>query len=1510
MATRSSDTAEQAVEQAAEQPDVGTGNAEESGASPPKSTSPLSPPSCTASTPLSSTFSPLPSVSLAEQASTTPLSVNPSDTSSPSDPVGGAKRPVTPQGATRLLTPSKSMEALRRTGNLSRNSGGNSTSNNNHGSTVPVASAAVAGPTPSVSAMVESFEELHRKNSNSNLGYELLRTKSAGRQRPAALVSPPSTLPHSPSASCSPSPSPANNESVAGELFSTEDGLGAAADQQKPGPQESENGIPPQTAAAATSNNPAPSAPASDAAQAHDGPSLPASSALADPPSPRTVVADTALVRPTPSAGSSPQRHSRTFSNPFGQPIVRSSSDASVSLSHPTPDSNKLSQAGSYLGNIAALEATAERMSMTSSIEDAIREEHNELKRSESRRSSILRARATSVSDNGSVHGQGPLSATSRQNSILGINSAARSGGYSPGGFVMNPNHHHHSTSSASGRLRSGSKASSTGLPPNIPEDADTSGAPADHERQPEYRFLPRHGPGKASTKSVASRISLAQIAELEHPTTLTKEAFDEADRAAAAGGFPDVDDDIRNSARQIIEAEFASGADEHMPEYHGFYGEPTRRLQLHQPDQYEPQHYGGHRLDDDRPTTSGSGTTYEQAQAAFGDFDGVHCDPDTADSAPQPGAERRQTLLPPQPVPGPQPTTYIDPVTGQQMLYYPAPVPAMLNLPPKLSKKPKKPARDARHSQLASAAPKPARESRFQLPDPTAPLRGSEDGGLSLGSMLGKSDEDQESTPRPSGTEEREASYHAQAGQREIRQPPRLTDRENRKSRPMPADGMPPQLRASAFFELPPEAPQIPVQGGSATDTLDTLLDASTVAPVSAFTDHVFAGKLGAEVYGPAKKKRTKKAAPQPAEAAAPDAKAKRRTLVKRNSSGALLEQGAEDDKPKRRTLVKRNSSGNLLDPNSEKKRATRFSLFGTKSANAESDNDNDDDDRQKSGRNNEHEDDDSRSESASSDQQLVQGEADEGETETEEEEPVYQGPPTTLLAELQLRKQQDKQRTRPVTSVDGMRTTLLELNAVAEVERKARHGKRVTLAWEDTAAAQHRQEEEEDEDVPLGMLLAAKAAAPGGGANRATMDISTLMSEVHRPLGLMERRELEENEPLSRRRARLQGRLTEELPTSLTALQKRISHMPGAAPMGMRSQSRLNLPLPQGGGSSRAGSMVGSRPGSAAGTPGEDVEPEIEGETLAARKARLAAENPLPVARPVSSTFSAELLREFGPEENNKTETEETEKKANQKNGTHSRTLSRDTAAVPEEEETLGQRRRRLQREREAREREMAFNTLNGGTTPLGFQPPNGLNAIHPATRPGLMPLVTPSAAPSAGLSQVLNTVGSNRPMTMDPREQERLRREAEAAQRQREMDAKMAVLRAQMPTSLATPSTGARSGGFMGGMFNDGSAGARQSLLGGGGGGMQRPMTQYHHQQQQQQRTSTLLGPQVGSGMYGGSTPNLGVYPNGAGPSLSVNALPSYGMPVGAGGQGGGGGGGGHMDMVERWRQGVMP
>ncbi|KAK3293667.1 uncharacterized protein B0H64DRAFT_218210 [Chaetomium fimeti] len=1459
---------------------------------PPDSASPLSPVSHATSTTVASpaspaspsSSSPLPSVALADQTFT-PLSIDTSDFY-PSDNMGGGKSPASLE-AGRLLSTSKSMEHLRRTGNLSRSSSN---------STAPAASAS-AGPPTIVGAMVESFEALHASKSSATLGYELLRSKSA-EQRPVGPVSRPSSISPSPSVSRSSSPSPTKDASVLDATLAS-GGLGTA-DQKEPIAAQDKtitDTAVPQTAAATP--DPDPSAPISSVSQAHDAPGLPFSSAPA--PRPSTVVADTALIRPTPSS-SQPQRRSRAASTPIRPPIVRTSSNASLSLSHPAPDPNKLSQAGNFLGNIAALEATAERLSMTSSIEDAIREEHNELKRTESRRSSILRARAASTSDSGSVHGQSQLSVASRQNSILGINNAARSGGYSPGGFVMSP---HHSMSAASGRLRSGSKASSIGMPSHIPGNADMGGALADLEHSQEFRFLPRHGPGKASTRSVASRLSLAQIAELEHPTTLTREALDEADRAAAAGETPDVEETIRSSAHQFIEAEFAQEANGPEPSYESR-GDPTPRLQLHQPDEYQAyQPYRPPpRIEDDRPTTSGSGGTYEQAQAAFGDFDGVHCDPDTGNLAPKPDPGHYDPPARPHGTLAARPTTYFDPGTGQQMMFYPAPVPAMLNLPPKLSKKPKAPVRATQRSQVVSGVPKATRESRVWLPDPTEGLHRSNDDAPFMGELLGERSTDADLTPQPSGMEPERPDYLAHARhpseastihpppeQREIRRPQRIADADNRKSHTIAADGMPPQLRASAFFDLPSEPHKVDVKDGSAMTTLDSLLDASAAAPVSAFTDHVFAGKLGAEVYGPEKKKKAKKAQP-PITPTTPasEEKPKRKTLVKRNSGNHLLDTA----EPKRKTLVKRNSNGNLLDVNPEKKRASRFSLFGAKHADDESD----DDARPKSARRSV--DDDARSRESASPDRLSPDADEETETESEEEGPVYQGPPTTLLAELQLRKQQDKLRTRPLYHTDGMRSTLLELDAVAEVERKARHGKRVTLAWEDPSAAPQRDEEDDDE-VPLGMLFAAKSAAPGG-STRLTMDISTLMSEMHRPLGLMERREIEENEPLSRRRDRLQGRVEEQGPASLAVLQKRMSHMPG-----MRSQSRLNLGLPQPGGS-RAGSMLGSRPGSAVGNQPEGSEPEVEGETLAARRARLAAENPLPRTRPVSSSFSAELLKEFGPGE-------EGDAQKLSANASHSRNVSRDTngggggdgaagaengSPVPEEEETLGQRRRRLQREREAREREMAFSTLNRAATPLG---------MHADTPPRARPAPT---AP-VGMAGILGAVGNGgNLMLMDPREQERLRREAEGARHRQDMDVKMAAMRAQMPTSLTAPSVGGHAGGYMGGRFNDGGGGTgAQSGLGYGGGMLGMGVQQ---QQQQPQRSSTFLGGQgVGMGMgqsaYGGSTPNLGMYQNGAAASMSVNALPlqgagGYPMPIA------GGGGQGHMDMVERWRQGVMP
>ncbi|SPQ27052.1 c77d43ff-35e8-4b45-ab8f-e0d2581913d2 [Thermothielavioides terrestris] len=1508
MAVRDKDTAGDVT-------DDGASHAEAALLLPPNSAPSLSPKSETTTptmvSPASST-SPVPFVSLAEQTFT-PLSMDANDFF-PSDPANagadrpGTRSPAVPEKET-LLTKAKSLEQLRRDGSLSRSSSN---------STAPTASAAGRGGATIVSAMVESFEALHAATRNANLGYELLRSKSQG-QRPAGLASPPSTLSPSPSFSRSPSPSPAARAPVPDSQQPTADaGLGTAG-PKTPVAGADEGNAAPQTAGATL--NPGPSAAVLLPPNAHDASGLPSSAPSSLDGPPPTVVADAPLIRPTPST-SQPESRSRAVSHPSRPPTVHTSSTASLSLSHPAPDPDKLSQAGGFLGNIAALEATAERLSMTSSIEEAIREEHNELKRSESRRSSILRARAraASASDTGSIYGQPQLSVGSRQNSILGTNNAARSGGYSPGGYVMNP---HHSLSAASGRLRSGSKASSIGMPLHIPEPADPAGSAGEGEHTQEFRFLPRHGPGKASTRSVASKLSLAQIAELEHPTALTQEVLDEADRAAAAGDSPEDDENIRASAHQFIEAEFAHEVDALLPaQGHGVHDEQPPRLQLHQPDQY--QQFEARRTDDDRPTTSGSGTTLEQARAAFGDFDGVHCDPEADSFAPRPDPDLDPRAPPRhQAAPAPRPTSYFDPVSGQQMHYYPAPVPAMLNLPPKLSKKPKAPAPNLRRSQVVSTVPRPPRESRSWLPNPVEGLRTSHDGGPFMAEYLGGQNVSNPSSLRSGmgGETPKEPSHarHASEATIHVPQPPpeqkggmqpsqHPAEAENRKSRPIRVDGLPPQLRASVFFDLPSEVPSITVKDGSAMDTLDSLLDASTVAPVSAFTDHVFAGKLGAEVYGPEKKRKVKKSTTAPA-IASEDKANKRKTLVKRNSSGNLLDPSAED-KPKRKTLVKRNSSANLLDPDAEKKRASRFSLFGPKRGADDSEGDDDEAENSRTGVKG-----DAGSRGSLSPNQLAPDADEETEEESEEEELVYQGPPTTLLAELQLRKQHDKMRTRVLqhTHPDGMRSTLLELDAVAEVERKARHGKRVTLAWEDPSAVA-RQDSDDDEDVPLGMLFAAKAAGEG---NRSTMDISAFMSEVHRPLGLLERREMEENEPLSRRRDRLQGKVPAQVPMSLSALHKRASHMPGGGPggTGLRSQSRLTLPLQPGGGS-RAGSMLGSRPGSSAGDnpSAEQIEPEIEGETLAARKARLAAENPLPRPRPVSGAFSSELLSQFKPDED--------EAKSKGNTASHNRSTSAGLAAgkennpasadvaVPEEEETLGQRRRRLQREREAREREMAFSRLTRAATPLGLNPNPSLNAntrlsVAAGPRSGPMALADvlgahPAAAAPAG-------AGHPAVPSTDPRELARMHREAEAERHRRETELKMAALRAQMPTSLPAPNIGARTGGFMGGRFNDGAGGS--NLL----GGNVNPYPQQQQQQLYQQRASTLLGngsflgAGLGQGAFGGSTPNLGVYGNGVPAGVGLNSLPlqqGYGAGVQMGGAQG------HMDMVERWRQGVMP
>ncbi|WYZ43468.1 hypothetical protein EsH8_VI_001167 [Colletotrichum jinshuiense] len=959
---------------------------------------------------------------------------------------------------------------------------------------------------------------------------------------------------------------------------------------------------------------------------------------------------------------------------PVAQPIVRTISDSNAfTLKHPVPDLN--CRSGAYIGNVAALEKSAERLSMTSSIEDAIRDLHGELKRSDSRRSSILAASvAASQSPIEDPSAQpGPLRVIPPVASIVELNNAARLGGYSPSGYVMSPNH------SLTGRMRSGSKNSSGR--PEIDVDA----------------IMSRHGPGKGSTRSARSgKPSLAEIAESE-PVALTGRVLDEADHAPV----PVTADDDATIRRPNTHYEENDGT------YHDVLGGHMDRHSSGLGLDFGAAPDGGRRDSDDRPPTPRSTSTFDQANA-FGDFDGVHCQPEDLerggyDSREQSDGEYHEMPMPkprsmPMPdIPEPQyepapprmpppnrgsrgrPQSFFDELTGQEMLYYPARVPAMLNLPPKLSKKPKTDVRNARHSKVLQAmghpgfgkaeylpqdpeAP-PVRESKMWLPDPLADSEGHRSGDASFKDVF----KDHAAETQAPAEQSDPLLPGAGAAQFDDIPPAAPPPTQQRRKSKMPRNSdLPPQLRASAFFDLPSTTPQIQVQGGSAMATLDSILDASANAPVSAFTDHAFAGKLGTEVYGPDSKKKNRKSVLLP-----------------------------EEHRDRAASQRKR---GPPPFGNNSNEASRKSSIAGSG--------------------------DERRALSDNADGEHGEGSADDEEDEEEEEDEfagVLDGPPTTLLAELQLRKYQQKMRTQnPNRAIpNGMHSTLLELDAVAEAQKKHREKKKIALAWED--GAKEEDASSDDDEVPLGVLYAGQPA----------------IAEMNRPLGLMERRDMEENEPLSARRARLHG---QEPPRSLAK---------------QRSNYTLNAGLSQ--------LRLNHMPSTERMRPQEESDDDaVEGETLGERMRRLKAKeeaehNNLPKARPVSQAFSAEMLTQFA----------EPEDKGKEKD------------AQPEEaEETLGQRRKRLQAEREAREREMM---LSGG------------------------PVEPEAPAPQLRKKHSLADVLGSHPVSHNPAVDEQRRREQEE-RKVREQATKMAAVRAQMPTSLNGPNV-QRTGGYMGGAFNNG-------------------------------------------------------------------------------------------------------
>ncbi|KAJ5679498.1 hypothetical protein N7462_007742 [Penicillium macrosclerotiorum] len=505
---------------------------------------------------------------------------------------------------------------------------------------------------------------------------------------------------------------------------------------------------------------------------------------------------------------------------------------------------------------------------------------------------------------------------------------------------------------------------------------------------------------------------------------------------------------------------------------------QPDDGLYYHPYDGPEQAQIAAHELE--RPNSAASGDTYQQARTLFTDFDGVHF-------APLDFTEPGRQLSLSQPPLASKPESYKAPPAGEQMVYYPAPVPRMLNLPPKLSRKPIAD-REKRRTQL-------------------------------LTNIVA---EDRKSAPWLAGSDQDKQKDHKEKRQSKI----------------------PAQLRASLFFDKPSTTLEVDVKHDSAVATLDSILDASANAPVSAFTDHPYAGHVGSYVFHQSKRKTLHKDS--------------LRQKHERNSNIPMGQQHST-----------------IRD---------------------------DDDEGSVSSRDRSQREDDEHSHERSSDSEETDGDEHSLESEDEDDEYVdYMGPPNTLLAELELRKQELKQRRRTVlpsaAEAQGLQTTLLEMDAMAQKQSEKRRRRPVTLAWDG-------RDNGDDDDVPLAMLYPEQSNKDDDG----------------RPLGLMARQQLEENEPLSTRRARLRGEpIPEKRPVTVYA---------------------NDIPQPA----------------------DPEAESGDEGETLAERMRRLRGQNP------AESDFTSDLLAEFDNRAGN------TPKQAQ---------AAPAPQLVTNDDETLAQRRLRLQKE-----------------------------------------------------------------------------------------------------------------------------------------------------------------------------------------------------------------------------------
>lgn len=818
-----------------------------------------------------------------------------------------------------------------------------------------------------------------------------------------------------------------------------------------------------------------------------------------------------ALSSPTDSPSASPRENYGLIFQPLSTDLVplsprsdirdtHDSRNGSISLQHPMPDLQSLQ--GAYRTRVERLEQSAERLSLSSDIAEELRKLKMEQRKSESRRSSILEKQ---------VDGNEPDVTGNRQfsyefgshasNSIIGTNNVARSGGFSPGAYIVSPRSSLHSDTWSRNSIK-----------------------------------------GRAA--SHGSRLTQLQGAEPD------AKAFDSM-TSAGFMAIPPPPESLSKVLRVVNNERDVDGVEVPRP-----LNVSPRKL-----DEMEAAH--------DRPLTATSTGTSQQADGFFHDFDGIHATPqlDSINVNKIPDMKPRTF--------SDRPMSFLEPLPGENMVYYPAPVPMMLNLPPRLSKFPPPSQREKRRSDVLSGLPSGTHNSAPWLPNV---LEGEDKESHFMGDDL-----DMQS--------------------------------ENGRNRRTLAN-MPPQLRASKFFEYPPTRQDVMVKGESAVATLDSILDASALAPVTAFTDHPMVGQLGADIYG--KSGSRSKYSNEGMEIAH---NRKRRSsgnrLQKRNSASNLLEEkggrensflGLGGQFRGRKSGVRAASDPVALDEaGAASLHSEETPLQGPHR-----------EDPRQADMDAAHE------ETDFHDAQEFFSESEHGDGEGVDQ---YNNQPATLLAELQLRKDQQKQRNRTAATAfpDGMHSTLLELDAVANVQRQSRNKKHVTLAWEDPSVRQSAIDEGDDEDVPLGMLFPGHQANGQDTGNR---------SYHPRPLGLIAKREMEDNEPLSHRRARLLG---EDVTPQTLNVERRAS------------MYTLNIP-------GVADNIINP--------------PELEDETLAQRAERIRR------ARPVSGDFASEIMSQFGglPADASQISKEPLSK-------------------TPDfEEETLAQRRRRLQANLGTKSREVS--------------------------------------------------------------------------------------------------------------------------------------------------------------------------------------------------------------------------